>query len=128
MTRTLLILALIPLAGVTARGHHSFAASYDEAQIISVAGNLTEFEYRSPHAWVHIRAMDKAGQMRTVSAEWGNPRRLTADGIKQDTLRAGDWLILTGSPSRDPSEYRMHLKGIERPVNGWRWGRSSKTR
>jgi hypothetical protein len=41
--------------------------------------------------------------------------------MSRDTLKPGDRLIVTGSPSRDPSAYRMHLKRIERPADGWTW-------
>jgi len=41
--------------------------------------------------------------------------------VTKDTLRPGDKVIVTGSPPRDPSEYRLHLKRIERPADGWKW-------
>jgi hypothetical protein len=68
-------------------------------------------------------AADDRGQMQRFSAEWANPNRLTREGISKDTLRPGDRLIVRGSPGRNASEYRLHLKGIERPADGWRWGR-----
>jgi len=119
-----LILAIVA-CGATAqlRGHHSFAAYYFENQMISVEGELTSFEYKNPHSWVHVTATDDLGQPRTISAEWSNPNRLGRAGITQETLKRGDRLILTGSPSRKASENRMHLKGIMRPADGWGWGR-----
>jgi hypothetical protein len=117
------LLGLGAAAGsIPAYGHHSFAAYYFEDQSISVEGELVEFEYRSPHAWVHIMAQDGEGQIRRVSAEWANPNRLRQQGIAKDTLKPGDRLILRGSPGRNASENRLHLKGIERPADGWRWG------
>lgn len=123
MTRRLLIVGLgIFVGSVPAHGHHSFAAHYFEDQTVSIEGSVMEFAYRSPHAWVHILARDNDDQMRTVGAEWANPSRLGQQGITKDTLRPGDQVIVTGSPSRDPSAYKMHLKRIERPADGWRWG------
>jgi hypothetical protein len=107
---------------IPAYGHHSFAAYYFEDQSVSIEGELVEFEYRSPHAWVHITAQDADGQTRRVSAEWANPNRLRQQGIAKDTLRPGDRLVLTGSPGRNPADNRLHLKRIERPADGWRWG------
>jgi Family of unknown function (DUF6152) len=122
LTRKLLILALGTIAGgVPASGHHSFAAYYSEDQTISVEGDLAVFEYRNPHAWVHIDARDNSGRVQKVSAEWANPGRLSRQGITRDTLKPGDRLVLTGSPARDPSEYKMHLKRIERRADGWTW-------
>ena len=114
--------ALGVLAGaLPADGHHSFAAYYLEDQSISVEGNMVELDYRNPHAWLHIVAPDNSGKVQRVSAEWANPGRLHQQGITRDTLKPGDRLIVTGSPARDPSEYKMHLKRIERPADGWKW-------
>jgi hypothetical protein len=59
--------------------------------------------------------------VRQYSAEWANPNRLSRDGITKETLKAGDRLIITGSPGRNASENRIHLKRIERPADGWNW-------
>ena len=122
MKRTLLVLlAGAVAAGVPLYAHHSFASYYFEDQSMTVTGELVQFDYRSPHAWVHVNAPDKSGQMRRFSAEWANPNRLGREGITKDTLRPGDRVVLVGSPGRDPDEYKLHLKGIERPADGWTW-------
>jgi hypothetical protein len=120
--RTWLILAAAVVAGaLPAYGHHSFAATYLEDQTVSISGELIEFDYRNPHAWLHVSAVDTGGQARKIGAEWASASRLKLQGITTETLKIGDRLILTGSPSRDPQEYRMHLKKLERPADGWSW-------
>jgi uncharacterized protein DUF6152 len=121
-TRFWMIVALaLVVCSTPLRGHHAFAAHYLEDQSVSIEGTLTEFDYLNPHAWIHIAAPDNSGQVRKVSAEWSNPGRLKQQGIDKDTLRPGDRLIITGSPPRNPSELRMHLKHIVRPNDGWTW-------
>lgn len=121
MTRMLVVLAMAaaPLAGVSA--HHSFASYYFEDQSVSIAGDVVEFDYSAPHAWVHVMAPDASGQMQRYAAEWANPSRLARDGITRDSLKPGDRVIVTGSPGRKATEYKVHLKQIERPADGWRW-------
>lgn len=120
--RTWFILPVMALLGsLPAYGHHSFAAFYFEDQTISIEGELVEFEYRAPHAWVYVNAPDDRGKMQKYAAEWANPNRLSRDGVAKDTLKAGDRVIVTGSPGRTASEYKMHLKSIERPADGWSW-------
>jgi hypothetical protein len=120
--RTLLPAAIAVLIGaVPVHGHHSFAAYYLEDQSVTIAGDLVVFEYRNPHARLQVAALDSFGRMQTVSAEWANPGRLNQQGITKDTLKTGDRLIVTGSPSRNPSEYSLHLKKLERPADGWSW-------
>jgi Family of unknown function (DUF6152) len=120
--RTLLtMMTATMIAGVSASAHHSFAAHYFEEQTVSVEGELLEFEYKSPHAWVHVMAKDDDGEMQRYGAEWAGPGRLQQRGVKADTLKPGDWVIISGSPGRNSAERRIHLKSIKRPADGWSW-------
>ena len=129
MKRALLTLLIGAVAlGVSTSAHHSFAASYVEDQSVSVEGDLVQFEYRNPHSWVHVNAKDETGVMRQVAAEWASAPRLKQWGVSEDTLKPGDRVIITGSPSRNPTEYRMHLKSIQRRADGWQWSGPSSRR
>jgi hypothetical protein len=101
--------------------HHSFAAYYHESQSMTIEGRVEEFQFRSPHAILLVAARTPEGQTATYAAEWGNPRRMGRDGITKDTLKPGDVVVVTGSPGRTASEFKMHLKGIRRPADGWSW-------
>ncbi len=116
-----LALVLVLASGPLLSGHHSFAAHYFEEQSVTVQGTLVEFEYSAPHAWVHMSVTDDGGATRRYSAEWANPNRLSRDGVTKETLKAGDQVIVTGSPGRNAGENRIHLKAIERPADGWKW-------
>ena len=118
----LLVLFLGAAAAVSPlSAHHSFAAHYFEEQSVTIRGELVEFEYRSPHAWVYVMAPDDRGTMRRYGAEWQNPNRLVQQGITKDTLKPGDQVVVVGSPGRNAGEYKLHLKGIDRPADGWTW-------
>ena len=121
MRRSLCFLFAAVAAAVPLSAHHSFAAYYFEDQSMTITGEVVEFEYRSPHAWLHVSAPDSSGQVRRYAAEWANPNRLGQQGITRDTLQPGDRVVVSGSPGRTPGEFKMHLKGIERPADGWAW-------
>jgi hypothetical protein len=122
MTRALLVLVAGALAtSPSLEAHHSFSAYYFEEQLVTITGAVAEFEYRSPHAWVHVNVVEAGGQTRRYSAEWANPNRLGQRGVLRDTLKPGDQVVITGSPGRPGHEYKLHLKGIERPADGWTW-------
>ena len=122
MERTLLAVAIATLvAGAPAVAHHSFAAYYIESQSISVEGEVQEFQLRSPHAILLFAVRTADGRLQTYAAEWGNPRRLGSQGITKDTLKPGERVVVTGSPGRTASEYKVHLKSIHRPADGWSW-------
>jgi Family of unknown function (DUF6152) len=114
--------AMLLSAGVTATlaGHHSFAAYYFEDQMIDYEGVVSQVEFKAPHVWLHVTTRE-SGKERTYSAEWSNPTRLERDGITKDTLKIDDVVHVWGSPSRNASDNRVHLKRIQRPSDGWQW-------
>jgi hypothetical protein len=119
VTRILFVLAVVAVTTPLA-AHHSFPAYYFEDQSVSIEGDIVEFEYRAPHAWVHLNVLEN-GTPQKFSAEWSNPNRLNRDKVHRDTLRAGDRVVITGSPGRTASERKIHLKKIVRPADGWKW-------
>ena len=77
-------------AGVAVRAHHSFAAEYFESQPVTVEGEVLQFDYRNPHAWVHLTAKDENGELQKFSAEWSNPNRLKQQGLTAESIKPGD--------------------------------------
>ena len=127
MKRTLLALSLGVLTAVASpSAHHSFAADYFEEQKVSLEGVVTSFEFRNPHAWLHFAVLDENGNRQEFSAEWSNPGRLKQAGFTPESFKAGDHLIITGSPGRDAAEHRIHLRTIQRPSDGWKWPKSGR--
>ena len=119
MKRTLLALSL----GARPPSRHPqpitlFLLSTSEEQKISIEGDVIAFELKNPHAWLHLAVVDEGGNRQSVSAEWSNPARLKSAGFSVDSFKPGDHLILTGSPARNPAEYRIHLRTIQ-PAGRW---------
>ena len=75
---------------------------------------------------LYLTVVDENGTPQKVSAEWSNPARLKQAGFSADSFKAGDRLILTGSPGRDPAAHKIHLKTIRRPSDGWKWPKSGR--
>ena len=119
-------LALLGVAilGVPVQGHHSFAAAYLEQELIEIEGDITEFQFKNPHAWVYVTGQDASGRTRTYAAEWASTSRLDRAGISQHTLKPGDTVRIWAAPNRDPDDNRVHLKRIVRHSDGWKWGQA----
>ena len=115
--------AALAVGTAPAWAHHSFAAYYFEEQSVTIEGTVAEFDYSAPHAWLHVTVVGPGGEPQRFAAEWSNPNRLSRDRVQRDTVKPGDRVIVTGSPGRNPAERKIHLKRIERPADGWRWGR-----
>jgi len=120
-TRAGVVALGVSLTAGSLHAHHSFPAFYFEDQSTTVEGSVVEFDYRAPHVWVRVAAADREGQMRTYGAEWSNPSRLARDGVTKNSLKPGDIVRITGSPGRNPDDFVLHLKRIERPSDRWVW-------
>lgn len=128
MRHALLIVVVTAAAAHGVSAHHSFAAEYFEEQRVTIEGEVEEFQYRSPHAWVMVRVMEAEGRSVTYGAEWANPRSLGRQGITAETLKPGDRVRVQGSPGRNAAEHRIHLKAISRPADGWTWAGRGRRR
>jgi hypothetical protein len=117
MGRTVLLaVAAAIVVGGSAQAHHAYAL-YLEDRTVSIEGALAQFVYRSPHTIVTLKTADS----ETYHAEWWDRRELASVGVTPDTLRIGDRIVLTGSPGRNPDDHILHVKGVRRIADGWRW-------
>jgi hypothetical protein len=124
MRHTFFMAAIAALVlGAAPRAHHSFGAMYLESDLIEVDGSVVEFQYKNPHAWVHVSGTEKGGGFgadRIYAAEWVSTSQLERLGIDKTSLKPGDQVRIWGSPSKNPNEFKMHLKRLEGP-NGVTW-------
>ena len=56
------------------------------------------------------------------AVEWSGAGLLTNQGVSAQTLKAGDSVVLTGNPGRDPAEHRMRMATMKRTSDGFSWG------
>jgi hypothetical protein len=104
--------------------HHSFAVSYIEADTIEVEGDIVEFQYKNPHAWIFVLGQEAFGKPKIYAAEWTSTSQLDRAGITKETLRVGDTVRIWASPSHNLNDNRIRLKRIERRSDGWKWGQN----
>jgi hypothetical protein len=115
-------LVLLASAAQPAVAHHSFPATYLVDQTVTIEGTVVQFMFRNPHSFVHVIATDKkTGETIRWAIEWGAGGALATEKVMQTTLKAGDKVIVTGNPARDPAAHRLRMKSIERPSDGWKW-------
>ena len=116
------ILCAAVLLSARLQGHHNFADIYLEADTIDIEGEVVEFQYKNPHSWIHIQAQDAFGASRVYSGEWVSVSRLEREGITKDFFKLGDRLRIWASPNRNPNDYRIRIKRMERRRDKWKWG------
>jgi hypothetical protein len=104
--------------------HHSYGTFYATDHRVTLKGQVTKVAFSNPHVMLTIETKDSG----TWQAEWTNIDALTRQGVRADTVQAGDVLEIEASPARNPeSRVVSALSEIRRPADGWRWVRSDNT-
>ncbi len=114
-----------------AMAHHSFAVTYLEQDTIEIEGDVVEFQYKNPHAWVFVQGHEKGGigGDKIFAAEWVSVSQLDRMNIDKRWFKPGDTVRIWASPNKNPLDNRVRLKRLERKSDGWKWeGNRAATR
>jgi len=110
------------LAGARVSAHHSFAAEFDADKPIKLTGIVTKVEWTNPHVWFYINVKDaQSGQVTNWGAEMGPPHGLQRRGWRQNTLKIGDQLTVSGSLAKNGAK-RMNASKVTLASTGLRPG------
>src|SRR5687767_9376666 len=132
MRRHLHLAALLGvcLAARPAGAHHAYPTFFDLCTRVTIEGQIENVEWKTPHVWLHVTTNDGT----VHRAEWTGPAALERNGVRADSIKAGDRIVATGSPFRDPAVIRRSVpafKGefldttvsaltqVRRPSDGW---------
>ena len=121
MTRWISSLALtlaISVGGVQA--HHAISAIYDSSKQVTVEGVVRDFQFVNPHPLLTMEVADGGGKTLEWRLEMDNRFELVGIGVKADTLKAGDRIIVTGSLSRERAQ-GLYVMRLDRPADGFRY-------
>jgi hypothetical protein len=110
------VVLLLTCTGLWA--HHSYSTFYLTDHRVTLKGQVTKVSFLDPHVMLTIETKNSG----TWQAEWTNVESLARQGVRQETVRTGDFLEIEGSPARNPeSRVVSALTEIRRPADGWRW-------
>ena len=121
-SKMLLGLASFLIFGIAAYAHHSLGATYESDKEVKLEGKIVQLLLRNPHSFLQIDVPDKDGTLQRWSLEWRGSGQLGQAGIKRDTLKAGDAVVVTVNPSRTKGDNRGALKTLHRTSDGFGWG------
>ena len=89
------VMLTIPLAA-----HHGTRPSYDLDKRIDLKGVVTEWRLINPHSQLYFDVTDDKGEVVHWSAEMSSVFQLSKLGWNRNSLKPGDQVIVTLSPSR----------------------------
>lgn len=103
MIKHALLTLVAPLWALSASGHHNASSHYVLSESATVEGVVTEFEMINPHARLHFAVTDESGWLQPWLAEGNSHGILVRRGWTGDELQPGEFIRVTGRPSRDGS-------------------------
>jgi hypothetical protein len=102
-TRLVLALLAVVASASPAWAHHSFVAEYDGDTPVKVTGVVTKVEWMNPHIWFFLDVTDESGNVTNWGFSGGAPGILQRRGIRRDSMKAGDVVVVEGFRARDGS-------------------------
>jgi hypothetical protein len=115
--RGLILALLLTLGGTVAQGHHSIAAMYDRDRPVKLDAIIVEFALVQPHPFLVVDVKDSNGSARW-RGEMDNRHELVSLGIKADTFRPGDRVIVSGTTGRTQPR-TLYIWRLDRPADGF---------
>src|SRR5262245_18502831 len=85
------------VAAIPAHAHHSYGAFFDICRTVTIEARVESVQWKDPHVMMELKR-DGGTDYR---AEWTGLRNLAISGITADVLKAGDRVVVTGSPWKD---------------------------
>jgi hypothetical protein len=96
-------LALLTTGVSQLYAHHAFGAEFDPNLPVLLKGPLVRIEWINPHTWFHVEVTKKDGAKEIWMVEGGTPNSLLRRGLKRDTLKPGQVVIVDGYQAKDRS-------------------------
>jgi hypothetical protein len=121
-----LVLGAAMANGPLVLAHHSFAAIYADRSK-TIQGVVVQFQFRDPHSFIQVSVRTPEGLEMRYEVEWRGAVQLTRQGVTRLTVKAGDYLVITGNPSRNQQDHWLRASSLRRPRDGFAWNEEPYT-
>ena len=96
-------LGLLLAGAVPVNAHHAFGAEFDPNRPLILKGPVVRVEWVNPHTWIHLEVTDESGSKEVWMVEGGTPNSLLRRGLKRDTIKIGQVIVVDGYQAKDRS-------------------------
>lgn len=81
------------------QAHHGTGASYDQNNVVTIKGTVTEFWWRNPHAALFLDVKNEKGEVAKYAIEMNSPGLMVKAGMTRNTFKVGDQVEIDVHPS-----------------------------
>ena len=103
---SLLIVGMLFLA-IPMVGHHLISAEFDTSKPISFTGTVKKVAWMNPHIYTHVEVKQPDGTVLEYRVEGGPPNALYRSGWREDTLKPGDTVKVSGVRAKSPTSMNI---------------------
>lgn len=94
--------------------HHAFGAEFDPNRPVLLKGPVVRLDWINPHTWIHLEVTKDDGTKQVWMVEGGTPNTLLRRGLKRDSLKVGQMIIVDGYQAKDRSS-RANARDVTLP-------------
>ena len=98
---------LLMTVSLPAFAHHAWHG-YDMANLTTVKGTVTQFDWGNPHVWINLEVTGDKGTIEKWAAGGPSPSRMAGTGWDKETLKPGDQITAVGHRIADGT-YSLRL-------------------
>ena len=109
MQRSLLSLFIVGMlfVAIPLVAHHSISAEFDTSKPISFTGTVKKVAWMNPHIYTHVEVKNPDGSVLEYRVEGGPPNSLYRSGWREDTLKPGDTVKVSGIRAKSPASMNI---------------------
>lgn len=106
-----LFVAAALLSGPLANAHHS-RANFDLDTVVEINGTVARWQYRNPHAFLHLDVVTEAGETERWVVELGSIPNLKQIDMHRETLNVGDSVSVMVNPEKNAAKHYGFFKSM----------------